>query len=385
MAEKVKKIKKVKKTFKRGRKKDFSVKQSTILNALRNEIMKGYYPPGAQLPTRDDMEKRFRASRVTIQRAFHDLIREGFVVPRGRSGTFISVTPPHLYTYALMFPTNVNLNENPNGFYASLFKEAQYRSSEGPQKLLCYQNIRNMNELRWYQELLTSLRIRQFAGMIMINGLNPFTGSLLDEFKTYPHISLSNTSGLKDSPLVELDKRPFFLKAFERLQVNNRSRVALLCGSEDWSSDMAIFNRYVKDYGFQTQDSWVYHIAQKTKGVIPGIADVMMRGGKSYRPDAIICTDESLVTDLVKSLNDHGIQPSTDVEIITQTFYPWSQTRMRSVQRLGYDLRAALNSCYSHIAMQRNGEATTKVIKLAPEFQDDRETKKKRVRKITDK
>lgn len=366
--------------FKRGRKKDFSVKQSTVLKTLRDEIIKGYFPPGGQIPTRDDMEKRFKASRVTIQRAFHELIRENFVIPRGRNGTFVSSTPPHLYTYALLFPPDVRIGRESDSFLTALHKEANYRTVEGPQRVLYFGQIRNMTDYRWYGTLFEALKVRQYAGLILIGGDNEFSRSVLQDFPKYPHIYLCNTSSASEKPRVEMDKEAFFKKAFERLDGQHRSRVALICGSEDWAADMAIFNRFVENYKFETRDPWIYHVARQTQGVMSGILQFMMGGGPAQRPDALILTDETLVNEVLKVLDGLSIRPSKDLTLITQSFFPWTLSKSKAVLRLGFDLRAGMESCYQMVNRQFHGEKIPSRTRIAPEFEDVRNREIKGVR-----
>ena len=80
------------------------VTHAFLSKMLRDRIVKGIYEPTTQLPTRDDLEKQFKASRITIQRAFDILIKEGFAIPRGRLGTFVTSIPPHLYHHRLILP-----------------------------------------------------------------------------------------------------------------------------------------------------------------------------------------------------------------------------------------------------------------------------------------
>src|ERR1700710_1606742 len=78
-------------------------KQSLISEHLRKEIIEGRIPPGGRLPTQVQLVDQFRVSGVTIQRALDRLIREGFICTRGRSGTFVTSRPPHLYSYGVVF------------------------------------------------------------------------------------------------------------------------------------------------------------------------------------------------------------------------------------------------------------------------------------------
>src|SRR6266849_4564392 len=108
-----------------------SVRQQTIIQRLRKQIVESRFPPGSRLPTRNELEGKFKASLMTVQRALSFLESEGFVCSRGRNGTFVSDYPPHLYCYALVFPHHPAREGHWVRFWTALSHEAarmQHRS-----------------------------------------------------------------------------------------------------------------------------------------------------------------------------------------------------------------------------------------------------------------
>src|SRR5262245_24538533 len=83
-----------------------AVKRSESVGALRQDLIKGRYAPGTRLPTRADLIDRFDASAMTVQTAVDRLKKDGFVIARGRQGTFVADHPPHLHRYGLVFATD---------------------------------------------------------------------------------------------------------------------------------------------------------------------------------------------------------------------------------------------------------------------------------------
>src|SRR5947208_1645303 len=80
------------------------LKQRLILAHLHQRIVSGDLGPLSRLPTRRDLAEKFDASPVTVQLAFDQLTRSGFIESRGGKGTFVVANPPHLSHYALVFP-----------------------------------------------------------------------------------------------------------------------------------------------------------------------------------------------------------------------------------------------------------------------------------------
>jgi GntR family transcriptional regulator len=62
------------------------------LRALKDEIIKGVYPVGSQLPTEEELCERFSVSRYTVREALRRLREDRLVSSRQGAGT--TVVPP---------------------------------------------------------------------------------------------------------------------------------------------------------------------------------------------------------------------------------------------------------------------------------------------------
>lgn len=63
-----------------------------LVGTLRNDIVRGVYPVGTQLPTEEELTARFAVSRHTVREALRQLRTDGLVSSRRGSGT--TVMPP---------------------------------------------------------------------------------------------------------------------------------------------------------------------------------------------------------------------------------------------------------------------------------------------------
>src|ERR1700736_5102922 len=63
-----------------------------ILRSLKDEIVRGVYPVGSQLPTEEELCERFSVSRYTVREALRRLRDDHLVASRRGAGT--TVVPP---------------------------------------------------------------------------------------------------------------------------------------------------------------------------------------------------------------------------------------------------------------------------------------------------
>src|ERR1041385_5191427 len=76
-----------------------------IVCSLRSEILAGRVKPGQQLPVLAELQSRYDTNHVTVLRAIHVLVNDGYLRTEPRRGTFVAAQPPHLCDYALVFPS----------------------------------------------------------------------------------------------------------------------------------------------------------------------------------------------------------------------------------------------------------------------------------------
>ena len=81
-------------------------KRIRLVDWVRNGVAEGRLKPGSALPDRNWFERKFGATRATVQLAFDQLAREGFTVAARRRGTFVAERPPFAGRYLLALSGN---------------------------------------------------------------------------------------------------------------------------------------------------------------------------------------------------------------------------------------------------------------------------------------
>lgn len=77
-----------------------------IARTLKDEIVSGVFPVGAQLPTEDGLCERFSVSRYTVREALRLLREDGLVMSRQGAGTM--VIPPRTMTEGIQQVMSIN-------------------------------------------------------------------------------------------------------------------------------------------------------------------------------------------------------------------------------------------------------------------------------------
>ncbi len=65
-------------------------KSVQIADALREDIKRGRFAPGAKLPTRKELAARFEVASQTVQNGLDILRAEGLIFSAGNRGVFVS-------------------------------------------------------------------------------------------------------------------------------------------------------------------------------------------------------------------------------------------------------------------------------------------------------
>jgi DNA-binding LacI/PurR family transcriptional regulator len=200
-------------------------KAQGIAADLRARIIDGEFGQGDRLPTRQALRDVYSVTSDTVQRALDCLMAEGFVESAGRRGTFVSMAPPHLTNYALLFPNRFLPKAPTNRFYYAMYREAN-RVSQSRNLQICDGFTGRAGFLE-YESLLEDVRQNRLAGLVFASAPNALQGTplLADDgvprtaFMTghYPHV-----------PGVTIDYARFAEMAAERFVAAGRRRVAVL-------------------------------------------------------------------------------------------------------------------------------------------------------------
>jgi DNA-binding LacI/PurR family transcriptional regulator len=325
--------------------------RGAILQALKAEIVGGGIPPGGRLPTRAKLRRRFDTTPVTIQRAFDELSQEGFIVARGRRGTFVNPRPPHLTNYALVFPYRDTPEHPWSNFWRALVHEAGIASRRNGHRLFFSYGNETHQDLEDYAKLQADVRAHRLAGLIFASPPGYLKGSPVLETPGVPRVAIMRAPGMKGVAAVHLSPR-LTAMALDRLEACGRRRVAVVARPEQVAGVQAV----LAERGLETPPYWVHAINPFTPEGARNIVHLLMSGSPRCRPDGLVILDDNLTPHATAGVADAGVRVPRDLLAISHCNFPHPTPNAVPVVRLGYDVREVLRAGLELLEAQRRGK-----------------------------
>lgn len=332
--------------------------RQAILNALRSRIVSGEMPPGSLIPKRTELEKRFGASPLTIQRAVDHLRREGFIHVRPRLGTFVTEYPPHLFHHALIFATAPRADGSWSRFYRALSDQATAMSHKPPRRIENFYGVEAHDDNENYRTLVTMTRAHRFAGIIFASPADLYAQSPLITEPGIPRVAFS--AHLIDGvSTVELDQSSFVHQAFDYLAARGRRKLAVLANPRGRAFAEQI-RTLAGRHGMTLHPYWFQQVHLDAAEAAANAVHLLMHAGQAERPDALLIADDNLVEYASAGLLSAGISVPRELEVVAHCNFPWPAPSVLSFMRLGFDIVTVLERCMQAIAHQRETGKTSR-------------------------
>ena len=352
------------------KRKRVAVKEGQISQHLRQQIVRGDLPPGAQLPKRVELERQFSVSPLTLQRALSTLIDDGFVYAKTGHGTFVAPHPPHLSRYGLIFPFHPNGRDRWSNYYTALNNEALGLQKAEPSKLTMYYGLELPENRSERDKLIADVESHRLAGLVFVSTPINFRGTPLLDEPQIARVAVMRNPGF-GIPQIRLDGEAFNAKALDYLANRGRKRVAIINSATmapDW---MDAFRQAVAMHGMTTHPYWMQGVHTIGAEWARNVVHLMFQGSPETRPDALFISDDNLVPHATAGLLAAGVSVPEDVDVVAHANFPWPTASVVPVKRLGFDAREVLRLCLDSIDRQRKQEPVDQLTSVTPMFEDE--------------
>lgn len=346
-----------------------AAKQDRIVTELRDAIRDGRYAPGSRMPTRAELQASHGVSSVTVQRALDRLIADGFVVPRGRHGTFVVDQPPHTCTYGLLIPRTQGDGQWVR-FWTALGNEAVALTRGKKVQLNRYYGIDGERDHEDWRRLLHDIANKRLAGLLLATV--PSTSIIESPVMTtdLPRVAITLRPDKHAFTPLMLDSVSFIDRALEHLHALGRTRIAMLGVPGHPPEFHRRFAEGLKRYGMNTRPFWFQQVTPSAPEPAQGVAHLLLHPGQRDRPDALIITDDNLVEHATAGIVAAGIGVPGDCAIVAHCNFPWPTPSALPMRRLGYDAREVIRVALESIDRQRLGEAAGTLV-VPARFEDE--------------
>lgn len=329
-------------------------RQQALLREIRQLI--DTMPAGGRLPIRTELQRRFGASCITIQRVIDRFVDQGLLEARGSQGTFVAARPPHLHRIALVFPFGPQADGRWKGYYQALRQAAAQLRLEGVdlRPVMAHEHRQQTAEFAALQE---TCRDGLIAGLIFASPPEVWAGTPVGD-APIARVGLSHTQRT-DVARVHPDHDSFIQRAAQTLAARGCRRPALIANVETTEAPevVARWERFFAEAGIPLRPQWLLGCPLEWPGNATRLARLLCSSWAGERPDGLVVADDAFEEPVLAGLMSEGVRVGTDMRMVALANFPLGSATTLPVIRLGFDVAALLRQAVARIQVLRAGGA----------------------------
>ncbi|MBA3686350.1 MAG: GntR family transcriptional regulator, partial [Planctomycetes bacterium] len=292
-------------------------RRASITDELRQRIRSGRYPVGTRIPTRRELGQELGVSPVTLQRAVDRLTELGFLVARGRQGTFIATQPPDLTRCAVVFGDEPGKG-GWNRFWTTFQREtAAWRDAAGRRFEQYF--ISNASQgSRAHRRLCADLADEGLAGIFFVSPPFFLAGSPITS-TTVPTVCVGE--GLPQGSVASIaDPLPMVV---QRFAAAGRRRLGVIC-TKGLAESRRRLVAEVRRQGVETREEWWIGLPIEAAHAecARSVAQLLLSGRPNERPDCLLVNDDNLVPHATAGIIDVGLRVPEDLLVCAHANFP---------------------------------------------------------------
>jgi DNA-binding LacI/PurR family transcriptional regulator len=329
-------------------------KRDQIVHAYRDEIAAGLLRPGARLPVRREIEKRFETSQVTVQHAMRQLIDEGWLSTHGCRGTCVAESPPHLQHYGLFFAFGPSESRPWARFWEVLRREAAEVFAP-PATLSVFYGLDVTASMEQFQAFHATLRAQNLAGIVFASWPVPQMETILHSEPRLP-CAVFASRPIPEMLTLRFPEQKLLDRACDLLVSRGRKRPAALMPGLYFTPELAASaKRSLTRHGIPHRPGWVQPMGDwRHSEAVQAQIELLFAGSEC--PDGLFLGDDNLIEPVAEALRRLGKRVPEDVEIVCWGMLPWPEEYSVPFHRLGLDIRSLLFAARDGIDRARRGK-----------------------------
>lgn len=342
-------------------------KWKQVVRAVKDQIVSGAWKAGEKLPTYDELEIRFRVSRLTLQQVMRALKTEGFVLARERQGIFVNPRHPFLCRIGILFPYEEGFCTR---FWQGLLDAARQICCAQGRELAVYWNLSKSSEE--LSRLISDIEESRLAGLIL--PVSPDFGDLQNILKGHPELPLVSAGEffprLAWECRIVLDNRALVCRALDFMQKRSCRKIPVMLNGRD-SEIAQTFQEEVRKRGLYSPPAWNFVFRMEVAELAEQITALLLSLPEKERPDGIFIGDDNLTSHVVRGAVEKGVRLPGEFTIVSH--YNWLPQAVDSlpVCNIGYDIRDIVERAVRKIDEFRVSGRMEPQIYVSPLFREE--------------
>ena len=337
-------------------------KREEITDHIRQQIVSGLWHPGDLIPSRAELEKQFKTTPITVQRAVQPLIEDGFLCPKGRKGTFVAENPPHLSRYALVFPHHPE-DDSENGLLKRLRMSAiDLKQSEGLD-IECFFQMDGNQDRKDHMDLVRQLKRSKFAGIIFASPPLLLQNTAVMDLSGIPRLAFMaghHNSQVTPIRLAGADVRN---RAIDFIHNSAKRSPCFILPQTDYPHDFCTqLIEHVATLGMSLRPEWIQMVNQREPSSCTNIARLLFSANNKIIPDSIFIADDNVISNVIAGLQAELGDRAKEITICVQCNFPSEDRYQLPVKRFGFDIPSLLRRAIDMIAANRSDQQPMKTI-----------------------
>lgn len=327
------------------------LKRAQLEKELKDKIISGEFAPGSRLPTYEQMNRRFNASRATFHFTLRKLKSEGFLYGIERKGVFVPEKLPNRTRFALLFEDS----EHENLFLSKLAREAVLLNADREQEFVFFRGYRRTSkELPQWNELREQLEQRRLAGCcFFFDPVQPELRQLIRDFPDVPKLMYNDYPAKEGFTFLSLDQRSCAEQGVSCLKEQDCRRLAIL--SKDLQPLAGEVEKCAARGGLECREEWIHSVPSLLPHYAEHLILLLMSLPADRRPDALYITDDNLLNNILAGLVKAGIRVPEELKIVCHTNFPDNAPAILPIRKIGFDVREILLESVRVIGLIHSG------------------------------
>jgi len=343
---------------------------SEIVDDLTHDILRGHYLPSDRLPRWRALTARYDTTLATVRKALDRLDEYGFIERGGWHGIRVAANPPNRCHFGLIFPDYGDAaGQFPSRFLTTLAHAAGELHNTRPRWLSVYPGVRGESD-EDLRQLAADLNARRLAGLILTDRHTAENSRLAALLRTaqVPVAALLAVVKLPGITRVIFPPTDFLNRACAYLRAQGRRRVALVSVAHLGPMMWELAQAPLAAHGLISHPWWRADAALQCPGALRPAMQMLWRLPAADRPDAMVITDDNMVTEATAGLAEAGVRVPQDLAIVAHANFPLQTVSVLPVVRLGVDVRRVLGTCLDVLEQRGRGVVIPEPVIIPAEF-----------------